>query len=70
MIAEQRQRLAADERRRAYHEEQRNKFENYAEEEHDGENSNHSAGGHVGSGSISSVLRSFNTSHSSKQDYA
>ncbi|XP_056307725.1 unique cartilage matrix-associated protein [Danio aesculapii] len=33
--AEQRQRLAADERRREYHEEQRNKYENYAEEEND-----------------------------------
>ncbi|CAM4734112.1 unnamed protein product [Leuciscus chuanchicus] len=33
--AEQRQRLAADERRREYHEEQRNQFENYAEEEDD-----------------------------------
>ncbi|XP_073687931.1 unique cartilage matrix-associated protein [Garra rufa] len=33
--AEQRQRLAADERRREYHEEQRNAFESYAEEEHD-----------------------------------
>uniref|UniRef100_A0A3B1JJ12 Unique cartilage matrix-associated protein n=1 Tax=Astyanax mexicanus TaxID=7994 RepID=A0A3B1JJ12_ASTMX len=33
--AEQRQRLAADERKREYHEEQRNEFENYAEEEHD-----------------------------------
>lgn len=36
-LAEQRQRLAADERRREYHEEQRNKYENYAEEENDGE---------------------------------
>ncbi|XP_062318193.1 unique cartilage matrix-associated protein [Osmerus eperlanus] len=33
--AEQRQRLAADERKREYHEEQRNEFEGYAEEEHD-----------------------------------
>ncbi|XP_026057606.1 unique cartilage matrix-associated protein [Carassius auratus] len=33
--AEQRQRLAADERRREYHEGQRNKFESYAEEEND-----------------------------------
>ncbi|XP_072529881.1 unique cartilage matrix-associated protein [Salminus brasiliensis] len=33
--AEQRQRLAADERKREYHEEQRNEFESYAEEEHD-----------------------------------
>ncbi|XP_051976108.1 unique cartilage matrix-associated protein-like [Xyrauchen texanus] len=33
--AEQRQRLAADKRKREYHEEQRNEFENYAEEEHD-----------------------------------
>ncbi|XP_056596379.1 unique cartilage matrix-associated protein [Triplophysa dalaica] len=33
--AEQRQRLAADQRMRQYHEEQRNKFENYAEEEND-----------------------------------
>ncbi|TRY87201.1 hypothetical protein DNTS_031730 [Danionella cerebrum] len=33
--AEQRQRLAADERKREYHEEQRNEFENYAEEEND-----------------------------------
>ncbi|XP_017341626.1 unique cartilage matrix-associated protein [Ictalurus punctatus] len=32
---EQQQRLAADERKREYHEEQRNEFENYAEEEHD-----------------------------------
>ncbi|KAF7701905.1 unique cartilage matrix-associated protein [Silurus meridionalis] len=31
--AEQRQRLAADERKREYNEEQRNEFENYAEEE-------------------------------------
>lgn len=60
LLAEQRQRLAADERRREYHEEQRNEFESYAEEEHDGENSNHSPGGHFGSGRISSVLRSFN----------
>jgi len=36
-LAEQRQRLAADKRRREYHEEQRNQFENYAEEESDGE---------------------------------
>uniref|UniRef100_A0A673J8G9 Unique cartilage matrix-associated protein n=1 Tax=Sinocyclocheilus rhinocerous TaxID=307959 RepID=A0A673J8G9_9TELE len=33
--AEQRQRLAADERRMEYHEEQSNEFESYAEEEHD-----------------------------------
>ncbi|XP_019963620.1 unique cartilage matrix-associated protein [Paralichthys olivaceus] len=33
--AEQRLVLAADERRREFHEEQRNEFENYAEEEHD-----------------------------------
>lgn len=33
--AEQRQRLAADERKREYHETQRSKFENYAEEEGD-----------------------------------
>uniref|UniRef100_A0A8C2PLF6 Unique cartilage matrix-associated protein n=1 Tax=Cyprinus carpio TaxID=7962 RepID=A0A8C2PLF6_CYPCA len=33
--AEQRQRLAADERRRKYHEEQRNEFESFAEEEND-----------------------------------
>uniref|UniRef100_A0AAR2K6L3 Unique cartilage matrix-associated protein n=1 Tax=Pygocentrus nattereri TaxID=42514 RepID=A0AAR2K6L3_PYGNA len=33
--SEQRQRLAADERKREYHEEQRNEFESYAEEEHD-----------------------------------
>ncbi|ROL54631.1 putative cartilage matrix-associated protein [Anabarilius grahami] len=33
--AEQRQRLAADKRRSEYHEEQRDEFENYAEEEHD-----------------------------------
>ncbi len=52
LSAEQRQRLAADQRRREYHEEQRNEFESYAEEENDGENSNHSAGGHIGSGSI------------------
>ncbi|XP_016408884.1 unique cartilage matrix-associated protein-like isoform X1 [Sinocyclocheilus rhinocerous] len=62
--AEQRQRLAADERRMEYHEEQSNEFESYAEEEHDGEstqraNSNHSPGGHIGSSSVSSVLRSF-----------
>lgn len=36
-LVEQQQRLAADERRREYHEEQRNEFENYAEEEHNGE---------------------------------
>ncbi len=52
LSAEQRQRLAADQRRREYHEEQRNEFESHAEEENDGENSNHSAGGHIGSGSI------------------
>ncbi|TKS73642.1 putative cartilage matrix-associated protein [Collichthys lucidus] len=34
--AEQRQVLAADERRREFHEEKRNEFESYAEEEHDG----------------------------------
>ncbi|XP_055048527.2 unique cartilage matrix-associated protein [Misgurnus anguillicaudatus] len=33
--AEQRQRQAADLKMRQYHEEQRNEFENYAEEEHD-----------------------------------
>ncbi|XP_051979368.1 unique cartilage matrix-associated protein-like isoform X2 [Xyrauchen texanus] len=33
--AEQRQRLAADKRKRDYHEEQSNEFESYAEEEHD-----------------------------------
>ncbi|KAM7396947.1 hypothetical protein PAMP_019950 [Pampus punctatissimus] len=33
--AEQRQVLAADERKREFHEEKRNEFENYAEEEHD-----------------------------------
>lgn len=33
--AEQRQVLAADERRREFHEEKRNEFENYAEEEND-----------------------------------
>ncbi|KAM7414869.1 hypothetical protein PAMA_019607 [Pampus argenteus] len=33
--AEQRQVLAADERKREFHEEKRNQFENYAEEEHD-----------------------------------
>ncbi|XP_063052621.1 unique cartilage matrix-associated protein [Engraulis encrasicolus] len=33
--AEQRLRLAADERKREYHENQRSKFENYAEEEGD-----------------------------------
>ncbi|KAM3608689.1 uncharacterized protein V6R79_003208 [Siganus canaliculatus] len=33
--AEQRQILAADERRREFHEEKRNEFENYAEEEND-----------------------------------
>ncbi|KAL0968737.1 hypothetical protein UPYG_G00271060 [Umbra pygmaea] len=33
--AEQKQVLAADERKREYHEEQRNKFESYAEEEGD-----------------------------------
>lgn len=37
VLAEQRQRLAADLRMRQYHEEQMNKFENYAEEENDGE---------------------------------
>lgn len=34
--AEQRQVLAADERKRAFHEEKRNEFESFAEEEHDG----------------------------------
>lgn len=34
--AEQRQVLAADERRREFHEEKRNEFESFAEEEHDG----------------------------------
>ncbi|XP_035771320.1 unique cartilage matrix-associated protein [Neolamprologus brichardi] len=33
--AEQRQILAADERKREFHEEKRNEFESYAEEEHD-----------------------------------
>ncbi|CAG5957795.1 unnamed protein product [Menidia menidia] len=33
--AEQRQVLAADERKREFHEEKRNEFENYAEEEND-----------------------------------
>ncbi|XP_075944842.1 putative cartilage matrix-associated protein [Anarhichas minor] len=33
--AEQRQILAADERRREFHEQKRNEFENYAEEEND-----------------------------------
>ncbi|KAM4618208.1 putative cartilage matrix-associated protein [Polymixia lowei] len=33
--AEQRQILAADKRKREYHEEKRNEFESYAEEEHD-----------------------------------
>uniref|UniRef100_A0A4W4FFS2 Unique cartilage matrix-associated protein n=1 Tax=Electrophorus electricus TaxID=8005 RepID=A0A4W4FFS2_ELEEL len=33
--AELRQRLAADERKREYHEERMNQFETYAEEEHD-----------------------------------
>ncbi|XP_041650788.1 unique cartilage matrix-associated protein [Cheilinus undulatus] len=33
--AEQRQILAADERKREFHEEKRNEFENYAEEEND-----------------------------------
>uniref|UniRef100_A0A8C3ZRH1 Unique cartilage matrix-associated protein n=1 Tax=Denticeps clupeoides TaxID=299321 RepID=A0A8C3ZRH1_9TELE len=33
--AEQRLRLAADQRKRQYHEEQRKDFENFAEEEHD-----------------------------------
>ncbi|XP_006013142.1 upper zone of growth plate and cartilage matrix associated a [Latimeria chalumnae] len=36
--AENRQRYAVDERRREYHEEQRNEFENYAEEERDEQN--------------------------------
>ncbi|XP_036374413.1 unique cartilage matrix-associated protein [Megalops cyprinoides] len=36
--AEQRVRLAADERRREYYEEQRNEFENYVEEERDEQN--------------------------------
>lgn len=34
--AEQRQVLAADERKREFHEEKRNEFESFAEEEHDG----------------------------------
>ncbi|KAM6960664.1 putative cartilage matrix-associated protein [Aplochiton taeniatus] len=33
--AEQKQVLAADQRKREFHEEQRNKFESFAEEEHD-----------------------------------
>ncbi|KAK5621014.1 hypothetical protein CRENBAI_015415, partial [Crenichthys baileyi] len=33
--AEQRQVLAADERKREFHEEKRNEFESYAEEDHD-----------------------------------
>uniref|UniRef100_UPI003AAF977A unique cartilage matrix-associated protein n=1 Tax=Centroberyx gerrardi TaxID=166262 RepID=UPI003AAF977A len=36
--AEQRQILAADKRKREYHEEKRNEFESYAEEEHDEQN--------------------------------
>ncbi|KAI3371166.1 hypothetical protein L3Q82_023793 [Scortum barcoo] len=36
--AEQRQVLAADERKREFHEEKRNEFESYAEEEHDEQN--------------------------------
>uniref|UniRef100_A0A3Q2SZD1 Unique cartilage matrix-associated protein n=1 Tax=Fundulus heteroclitus TaxID=8078 RepID=A0A3Q2SZD1_FUNHE len=36
--AEQSQVLAADERMREFHEEKRNKFENYAEEDHDEQN--------------------------------
>lgn len=40
LLVEQQQRLAADERKREYHEEQRNEFENYAEEEHNGEYGN------------------------------
>ncbi|KAF3688642.1 putative cartilage matrix-associated protein [Channa argus] len=35
---EQRQVLAADERKREFHEEKRNEFEGYAEEEHDEQN--------------------------------
>lgn len=34
--AEQRQVLAADERKREFHEEKRSEFESFAEEEHDG----------------------------------
>lgn len=34
--AEQRQVLAADERKREFHEEKRNEFESYAEEDNDG----------------------------------
>ncbi|XP_034031494.1 unique cartilage matrix-associated protein-like [Thalassophryne amazonica] len=36
--AEHRQILAADERRREFHEEKRNEFESYAEEDHDEQN--------------------------------
>lgn len=36
LAAEQRQVLAADERKREFHEDKRSEFENYAEEEHDG----------------------------------
>lgn len=36
LAAEQRQILAADERKREFHEEKRNEFESYAEEESDG----------------------------------
>ncbi|XP_045894407.1 unique cartilage matrix-associated protein [Micropterus dolomieu] len=38
ITAEQRQILAADERKREFHEEKRNEFESYAEEEHDEQN--------------------------------
>uniref|UniRef100_A0A3B3XJK8 Unique cartilage matrix-associated protein n=1 Tax=Poecilia mexicana TaxID=48701 RepID=A0A3B3XJK8_9TELE len=35
-LTEQRQVLAADERKREFHEEKRNEFESYAEEDNDG----------------------------------
>uniref|UniRef100_M4AQS7 Unique cartilage matrix-associated protein n=1 Tax=Xiphophorus maculatus TaxID=8083 RepID=M4AQS7_XIPMA len=38
IIAEQRQVLAADERKREFHEEKRNEFESYAEEDNDEQN--------------------------------
>ena len=46
--AEDRQKLRADELRREYHEEQRNEFENFVEEQNDGKSSSASISGEWG----------------------
>lgn len=46
--AENRQKLRADELRREYHEEQRNEFENFVEEQNDGKSSSASVPGKWG----------------------